>query len=465
MEQELLSIVEILREYRNILLGHKIIIYTDHKNLSFSNFNSARVTRWRLIVEEFGPEIRYIKGSSNIVADALSRHPRSSDMEAEEEVFAQALEEPEEYPLSFATFAKYQQDLDKTDEPETYKTKLEMKERGNWSLIHHEDRIYVPKVMRQAVIDFYHQMLRHPGMTRTYMTMRPHLSWPKMKEDIERAVAECAICKEWKRGDKSYGKIPVKTPDTKPWEVVCVDLIGPYPIKGNDHENGKFWALMMIDPILGWFEAEVIMEKSSATVGNKFDTTWLCRYPRPLYCIHDQGTEFTGPGFQNILCENGIQCKPTSVRNPQANAILKRLHQVIGNQFRTSVTDEEDRRESLPSICYAIRATYKTTARASPAQLTFGRDMMMDTNFTADWKRIQDRKWRQVQIDNARENEKRIDYQYKEGDQVYLMQDTKHQGKMKRPTLGPFPIVQIRNNGTVIIRRGNYCETVNIRRL
>ena len=29
--------------------------------------------RWRLILEEFGPELIYIKGSKKLVADALSR--------------------------------------------------------------------------------------------------------------------------------------------------------------------------------------------------------------------------------------------------------------------------------------------------------------------------------------------------------------------------------------------------------
>ena len=29
--------------------------------------------RWRLILEEFGPELKYIKGENNVVADALSR--------------------------------------------------------------------------------------------------------------------------------------------------------------------------------------------------------------------------------------------------------------------------------------------------------------------------------------------------------------------------------------------------------
>jgi hypothetical protein len=45
-ELELLAIVETLREYKCILLGHLITIYTDHKNLTFSNFTTDRVTCW-----------------------------------------------------------------------------------------------------------------------------------------------------------------------------------------------------------------------------------------------------------------------------------------------------------------------------------------------------------------------------------------------------------------------------------
>ena len=48
-ERELLSIVETLKEYKNILLGHKIKVYTDHKNLVYKNFNTEGVRRWRLL--------------------------------------------------------------------------------------------------------------------------------------------------------------------------------------------------------------------------------------------------------------------------------------------------------------------------------------------------------------------------------------------------------------------------------
>ena len=72
-EKELLSIVETLKEFRKILLGHQITVYTDHTNLTYKHFNTERVMRWRLILEEFGPELKYIKGENNVFADALSR--------------------------------------------------------------------------------------------------------------------------------------------------------------------------------------------------------------------------------------------------------------------------------------------------------------------------------------------------------------------------------------------------------
>ena len=80
-EKELLSIVETLKEFRNILLGHPITVYTDHKNLTYKFFNIERVMRWRLILEEFGPELKYIKGENNVIADALSRLEKSPNQE------------------------------------------------------------------------------------------------------------------------------------------------------------------------------------------------------------------------------------------------------------------------------------------------------------------------------------------------------------------------------------------------
>ncbi len=74
-EIELLAIVETLKEFKGMLWGQRIIVYTDHKNLVYeaSGSTSDRVYRWRLLLEEYGPEIIYIKGEENTVADAISR--------------------------------------------------------------------------------------------------------------------------------------------------------------------------------------------------------------------------------------------------------------------------------------------------------------------------------------------------------------------------------------------------------
>ena len=76
-EQELLAIVETLKYFKNMLLGQKVRVYTDHKNLTFDNssFSSDRVLRQRLVLEEYGAELVYIKGEKNVAADALSRLP------------------------------------------------------------------------------------------------------------------------------------------------------------------------------------------------------------------------------------------------------------------------------------------------------------------------------------------------------------------------------------------------------
>ncbi len=72
---ELLAIVETLKEFKGMLWGQPVKVYTDHKNLMRDalGLTSDRVYRWRLLLEEYGPEIVYIKGIHNTVADAISR--------------------------------------------------------------------------------------------------------------------------------------------------------------------------------------------------------------------------------------------------------------------------------------------------------------------------------------------------------------------------------------------------------
>jgi hypothetical protein len=81
-KQKLLSIIEMIKEFRNILLGQRIVVHTDHQNLTHKNFNNKHVMQWHLIIEEFGPTMEYIKGPKNIDADTLSCLEMTSNMES-----------------------------------------------------------------------------------------------------------------------------------------------------------------------------------------------------------------------------------------------------------------------------------------------------------------------------------------------------------------------------------------------
>jgi hypothetical protein len=72
---ELLAIDETLKEFKGMLWGQRLNVYTKHKNLTRDGLGltSDRVSRWRILLEEYAPEIIYIEGIHNTVADAISR--------------------------------------------------------------------------------------------------------------------------------------------------------------------------------------------------------------------------------------------------------------------------------------------------------------------------------------------------------------------------------------------------------
>ena len=81
VEKELLSVVETLHTFCLMLLGAKITVHTDHKNLThkFSQFTTQCVMHWQLLLKEHGPTFVHKKGSENCIADALSQVPTKDE--------------------------------------------------------------------------------------------------------------------------------------------------------------------------------------------------------------------------------------------------------------------------------------------------------------------------------------------------------------------------------------------------
>ena len=134
----------------------------------------------------------------------------------------------------------------------------------------------------------------------------------------------------------------------------------------------------------------------------------------------------------------GLERKNTTNYNPQANGVVERVHAVMGDILRTFELEERELDEDNPwgeflsSCAFAIRATYHTTLQATPAQLVFGRDMILPIAIQADWARIKERKQEEINRNNRRENRDRVEHTYSPGDKVLLRKEGK-QRKLTSP--------------------------------
>lgn len=183
----------------------------------------------------------------------------------------------------------------------------------------------------------------------------------------------------------------------------------------------------MIDPASGWFKIHQYNNKRAITVANIAEQEWFARYPWPTQVVFDRGNEFLGKDFRNMLVHDyGIKRKPITVRNPQANAIVERIHQVIANMVRsfeleTNYLDVDNPWKGiLSAAAFAVRSTYHTTLRKTPGQLVFGRHMIFNTTHIANWEVIRQNKQKLIDKNNKRENAKRVKHDYKVGDKVLL---------------------------------------------
>ncbi|KAK0141027.1 Retrovirus-related Pol polyprotein from transposon opus [Merluccius polli] len=76
IEKEALSLVLAIQHFEvyHGLSSHPITVYSDHNPLQFLNTNSnQRLMCWSLILQPYGLEKMHVRGSDNILADALSR--------------------------------------------------------------------------------------------------------------------------------------------------------------------------------------------------------------------------------------------------------------------------------------------------------------------------------------------------------------------------------------------------------
>jgi hypothetical protein len=192
-EPELLSIVETLKEFRERLLGQQVIVHPDHLNILYGKLSNERITRWILLLEEYGPNYVHIAGKNNTVEDALSRLEKDEDeklseteeglvlshtifaVEQNEAIFMPETKEElvrniinvdemesEEFPMSPGIIAREQKK--DTHLKEVMKKSDKFSERivERSTVITYDNKIYIPLSLIKRIVWWYHKYLQHP---------------------------------------------------------------------------------------------------------------------------------------------------------------------------------------------------------------------------------------------------------------------------------------------------------------
>ena len=346
----------------------------------------------------------------------------------------------------------------------------------------HRDSIVIPEELKLPLMRLYHDSLVHAGAGRMTATIRAHFYWRGMDKDIREFCAACPDCQiNKKTARKPVGHLPLRPPRSVTlWERVHVDGIGKWDfdvhiVLPKKTVKRSIQAVTMICEASLWPEVARIQCNRAWHVAKVFNHTWLCRYPRSKEVIFDNGKEFVGEEFQELLESYAIKSVPTTVKNPQSNGVVERMHLTLADMLRTMtvIVDEEcpikinDAIDTmLQSAAWSLRTTISMATNVSPGMAVFNRDMIFNFQMRVNWKEIEKKRDQIARRDNVRENSKRLPYKYTVGEKILIASKRYERNrKLSAPTKGPFVIVQINKNGTVVIERNKYYETVNIRRV
>ncbi len=253
-EIELLAIVETLKEFKGMLWGQDIKVYTDHKNLTRDalGLTSDRVYHWRLFLEEYAPKLIHVKGIHNTVADAilqLEHDPKlnktneythailgvgTEELSAQQwksfvhhwqsynntsmptqahcfhmnEVFTNCRDKDEIYPLTTEEIAEVQ----RADASLKHLFKhnavidqgLEIKLIENTTCVCKGGWLVIPKPLQVRAVKWYHHYQQHPGHTRLEEKMNAAMYWKGMRTTIRSLTKSCRSCQINKRRTRKY---------------------------------------------------------------------------------------------------------------------------------------------------------------------------------------------------------------------------------------------------------------------
>ena len=320
----------------------------------------------------------------------------------------------------------------------------------------------------------------HPGVNRLYKKLKSLYSWKNMKESISNYVKSCVECKLNKHFPSVKTKAIITTTPIKPFDVVSIDTVGPFPLT----ENGNRYAVTMQCDFTKFVIIVPITDKSSSTIAKAVVQNCILNFGPMKSIKTDQGTEYKGV-FDEICKLLSINHVCATAYHPQTIGALERNHRCLNEYLRIFCNESRsDWDEWMPHYCFSYNTTPSADHNYTPFELLFGR-RCTDFKFLANEKitplynydsynnelryrlQVTHSKVLQEIIKSkanrtTRMNRNIINSPINIGDLVFLKSENNH--KLDQVHSGPFKIISFTDSNATI-QKGNKIIEVHKTRL
>ena len=245
----------------------------------------------------------------------------------------------------------------------------------------------LPPFLRQQLFRHLHANPMgggHFGVDKTMAKFNDRTWWPGMKGDVANWIRQCDACQVVKTGP-GQGRLPLlQTIVGDCNDKVAIDLIGPLP-----EDDGYKYILTVQDYYSKWCEAYPLTRKKPENVVLALRNNWVARFGPPKVLLSDNGMEFAGKIFNDLMAQLGVVIEHSSPYYPRSNGMVERLNGTIQDLIKAMA--KESRKgwvELLPMVTSTYRAAVHETTGFSPNMMMFGReirlpiDIMMDNRDT-----------------------------------------------------------------------------------
>ncbi|KAH9116245.1 hypothetical protein LEN26_012902 [Aphanomyces euteiches] len=376
---ELLAMKYALTKFRIYLLGSKpFVVYTDHASLRTavqSPHISQRMARWLSFFAEFNFTVEYKPGRQNVLADALSRRPSTTNDTTLNHVSHVHSNLLDRVRASYASDTWLSEILSlltgSASSPKRSSLTNFSVHNGlvYYTLSHDKRRLAIPadEALRRDILHECHavQTAGHFGRDKTYLTVSRHFWWPRLFKSVSRFIAHCDVCQRVKASPATRAPLaPLPIPD-EVFSSVSMDYIFGLP----RDKLGRTGIWTCVDRLSKYLIAVPCRDTITAEASARlyFDNVF-CRFGLPASIVSDRDPRFTSKFWTALFALCGTSLDMSTSDHPETDGQSERANRVIEDVLR-SYAQSKPRTWStmLPHVAFA----YNNSVQASTGHTPF----------------------------------------------------------------------------------------------